>query len=147
VDREQFSAVFYGDGPVPPPWATDCPVKFEVWWKYAQVPPGEPVDLILAVGEQQSVVRVFDYLGQFPAPPRAGGDRQPVLSGAYIAVRLTFDELIAMVLPLTSLGRKIGSARECVHASGQPPELTLLQIIDGVDFVVPDSEAPITIDV
>jgi hypothetical protein len=44
VDRESFARVFYGEGPVPPPWATDCPVKFEVWLRYAQEPRGEPVN-------------------------------------------------------------------------------------------------------
>src|SRR3954471_12326131 len=37
MDRDTFSRVFYGDGDVPPPWATDCPVKFEVWLEYANV--------------------------------------------------------------------------------------------------------------
>lgn len=31
MDRDEFSRIFYGEGPVPPPLATDCPVKFEVW--------------------------------------------------------------------------------------------------------------------
>lgn len=144
MDRDEFSTVFYGAGPVPPPWATDCPVKFEVWWRYAQVQPGTPVDLILAVGEQQSVVRVFEYLSNFPPPVAIGAERQPVLSGAYIAVKLTFDDLLAMVLPLTSLGRKIGSARDAGNLLGSPPELMMQSIVDGAEFVAPDPAAPVT---
>ena len=145
MDREQFAAVFYGEGPVPPPWATDCPVKFEVWWKFAQDGANDPVDLILAVGEQQSVVRVFEYLATFPPAP-FGAERQPVLSGAYIAVRLTFPDLLTMVVPLTSLGRKIGSARESVAATAVVPEITLQAIVDGADFVVPDPQVPVMSD-
>jgi hypothetical protein len=140
MDREQFSRVFYGEGPVPPPWATDCPVKFEAWWAYARSPPGAPVDLILAVGEQQSVARVFEHISHFPAVGNELNDRRPVLSGAYIAVKLRFDELIAMVVPLTSLGRKIGSAREVVASRPTTPERTLMSIIRGDDFVVPATE-------
>src|SRR5690349_9774512 len=129
MDREQFSQVFYGEGPVPAPWATDCPVKFEVWWAYSQSTADDPVDLILAVGEQQSVALVFEHVRHFPAVGPMATDRRPVLSGAYIAIKLTFGELIALVVPLTSLGRKIGSAREVVASSmGSPLDQVLLRI-------------------
>ncbi len=137
VDREVFSRVFYGTGPVPPPWATDCPVKFEVWLKYAQQPFGQSVDLILALGEQHVVADVFNHVRNFGAPGLLSGNRRPVLSGGYIAVELTFDELIAIVLPLTSLGRKIGSARSVVDANGGNPPVVLETILSGADFVVP----------
>ena len=50
--------MFYGKGRVPPPWATDCPVRFDTWLAYAQTSDNEPVrrvDVILAVnGEKVS---------------------------------------------------------------------------------------------
>ena len=141
MDRETFSRVFYGDGDVPPPWATDCPVKFEVWLEYANNP---EADLILALGEQHVVAEVFRHIQTFPpvAPPDVG-HRRPVLAGGYIAVKLTFAELIAMVLPLTSLGRKIGSARSVVAAFGGDPVTVFAMMIRGDDFVVPDNEGTI----
>jgi hypothetical protein len=140
VDREDFSSIFYGTGPVPPPWATDCPVKFEVWLKYAQQPRGQAVDLILALGEQHVVADVFNHIRIFAAAGLVSGNRRPVLSGGYIAVELTFEELIAIVLPLTSLGRKIGSARDVVRDNGGNPTVVLATILSGADFQVsPDS--------
>jgi hypothetical protein len=138
MDRDEFSRTFYGEGPVPPPWATDCPVKFEVWWEYAQ-PLGHPVDLILALGEQHIVANVFEHVRNFA--PIGGGveDRRPVLSGGYIAVKLTFAELIAIVLPLTTLGRKIGSARKVVSAWNGTVNQALRSIIAGDAFEVPES--------
>ena len=68
-------------------------------------------------------------------------DRRPVLSGAYIAVDLVFDELIALVLPLTSLGRKIGTARRVVEANGGNGPTVLSRVIAGEDVVVPLSSS------
>jgi Subtilase family len=138
MNREAFAKVFYGDGPVPPPWATDCPVKFEVWWAYAQrTQPSDSVDLILALGEQHNIGEVLNYVRDFNVPGVPRSNRRPVLSGAYIAVELAFDELIAIVLPLTSLGRKIGTARQVVGA-GDPVNI-LTPIINGDDFVIPST--------
>jgi hypothetical protein len=144
MDRDEFSRIFYGEEPVPPPWATDCPVKFEVWWEYAQHPLGYPVDLILALGEQHIVAYVFEHVRDFGPIDRGVGDRRPVLSGGYIAVKLTFAELIAIVLPLTTLGRKIGSARDVVKASKRTMNQTLRSIIAGDDFVVPEGSSDTT---
>lgn len=137
MNRESFARVFYGEGPVPAPWATDCPVKFEVWWRYAQEPRVEPVDLILALGEQHIVAEVFAHIQGFAAVGVAPHDRRPVLSGPYIAVDLVFDELISLVLPLTSLGRKIGTARRVVDANGGDGPTVLARLIAGGDVDVP----------
>jgi hypothetical protein len=37
MDRDELAAVFYGTGAVPAPWATDCPVRFDVWLAFAPV--------------------------------------------------------------------------------------------------------------
>lgn len=140
MDREGFSRTFYGEGPVPAPWATDCPVKFEVWWRYAHSPPPEPVDLILALGEQHVVGAVFDYIRSAVPLGAPMSDRRPALSGAYIAVRLNLHELVGVVLPLTSLGRKIGTAREVVSANGGDPVAVISGVTSGGTFVVPLSE-------
>jgi hypothetical protein len=36
VDREELSRTFYGEAPPPPPWATDCPIRFEVWLRFGR---------------------------------------------------------------------------------------------------------------
>ena len=36
VDREIVYQAFYGGRPPPPPWATDCPIRFEVWLAFAE---------------------------------------------------------------------------------------------------------------
>src|SRR3954449_12233572 len=54
MDRNSLARIFYGDGPVPAVWATDCPVRFDVWNAFAKpTPPGSHgrVDVILAINE------------------------------------------------------------------------------------------------
>lgn len=136
AQRAELANVFYGEGPVPPPWATDCPIKFEVWLDYAHNPLQHRADLILALGEQHSVAEVFRHVSQFGG--MGGADRRPVLSGGYIAIGLTFDDLVTMVMPLTSLGRKIGSARHAVGANPGAPAAVLAGIIAGATFNLPD---------
>ena len=51
MEREELAEVFYGTGNVPFPFATDCPVRFDAWLRFAQPLKrrGAAVDVILAV--------------------------------------------------------------------------------------------------
>ncbi len=37
VDRETLYRTFYGEKPPPKPWATDCPIRFDVWLAFARM--------------------------------------------------------------------------------------------------------------
>jgi hypothetical protein len=105
MNRDELAEVFYGKGAVPAPWATACPVRFDVWLAFAQ--PGseeDPLrrDLILAINEEHGVRRVLD---RFDDPDLALDvvASQPIAAGSFVVAKLTLDELIRAVLPLTSL--------------------------------------------
>jgi hypothetical protein len=102
VDRKDLANIFYGEGRVPPPWATDCPVRFDTWFEFAQpssAPPPRRVDLILAVHEEHGVRRVLDHLTNLGVLALC----QAVAAGSFVAARLTLDELVRAVLPMTNL--------------------------------------------
>ncbi|MBT2456849.1 S8 family serine peptidase [Streptomyces sp. ISL-86] len=109
MDRDELAAVFYGEGPVPHPWATDCPLRFDTWLAFGQPSPAGPerrVELILAIREEHGVLRVlrhFDSLGM--------DDCQPIAAGSFVAARMTLAELVRAVLPMTNLSRIIRLAK------------------------------------
>jgi len=52
MERDQLAEIFFGRRADPAPWATDCPVRFDAWWAFAEPSPEGPqhlVDLILAI--------------------------------------------------------------------------------------------------
>lgn len=58
IDRQTFYKTFYGSSPPPPPWATDCPIRFEVWLAFGERV--QSVDLgvaAAALGTTQASVR------------------------------------------------------------------------------------------
>lgn len=136
MDRADLAAVFYGEGPVPVLWATGCPVHFDVWLAFATPPPGgtdagpEPApapgpeprqrrdagrqDLILAIREEYGVERVLDRFQELRLTDRC----RPVAAGSFVAVRLTLEELVSALLPLTSLAGVVRIAHELAHFSG-----------------------------
>ncbi len=102
MDREELAAVFYGEGRVPPPWATDCPVRFDTWLAFAQPSAealGRRVDVILAVNEEHGVRRVLDHFSNLGLL----GLIDPIAAGSFVVARLTLDELVRAVLPMTNL--------------------------------------------
>src|SRR3984893_516958 len=102
VDRDQLAAIFYGEGRVPPPWPTDCPVRFDTWLAFAQPSAealGRRVDVILAVNEEHGVRRVLDHFSTLMVL----GPSNPIAAGSFVVARLTLDELVRAVLPLTNL--------------------------------------------
>jgi hypothetical protein len=108
MERDELVAVFYGEGAVPPPWATDCPVRFDVWFQFAQ--PGgldKRVDLILAINEEHGLAQVLEYLRNPTLFPLA----QPLASGGFIAAKLTLSDMVAL-LSMTSLWRQVEMAKQ-----------------------------------
>jgi hypothetical protein len=100
MERDQLAEIFFGRRADPAPWATDCPVRFDAWWAFAEPSPEGPqhlVDLILAVNEEHGVRRVLDRLVQTQLPA------QPIAAGSFVVAKLTLDELVRTVLPLTNL--------------------------------------------
>jgi len=123
VQREELATVFYGEGPTPPPWATDCPVRFDTWLAFAQPPANPPprrVDLILAVHEEHGVMRVLDHFSNLGFLNLC----QAIAAGSFIAARLTIDELIRAVLPMTNLAG-------VVRGTQQMPAANLLAAAEG----------------
>lgn len=107
MDRDELSAIFYGADPVPPAWATDCPVRFDVWYAFAQPRPeglARRVDLILAINEEHGLANVLATLRQWP-------NAQPIASGSFVAAKLALRELVAM-LTMTSLWRQVSLAQQ-----------------------------------
>lgn len=101
MNRDELAATFYGRTAAPAPWATDCPVRFDAWLAFAESSPDGPqhrVDLILAANEEHGVRRVLDRLQQ-----AAIFQAQPIAAGGFVVAKLTLDELIRTILPLTNL--------------------------------------------
>lgn len=111
VDRRQFARIFHGPGYVAYPWATECPVKFDVWYELARRERGgaaKRADLILSVHEDHGVRRILEILEGHGLSDTA----QPIAAGSFIAARLTLPELIRVILPLTSMVGLIRDSRD-----------------------------------
>lgn len=122
VDRSELEAIFYGEGSSPPPWATDCPVRFDTWLAFTQIDEGERdkirvgilpaqrVDLILTINAEHGVQRLLDHLVR-PEFDELVQNAQPIASGSFVVARLTMGELVKAVLPLTNLHGVIRQAQ------------------------------------
>lgn len=122
MDRDVLAAVFYGEGSLPAVWATDCPVRFDVWHAFAAAtPPGADgrVDVILAINEEHGARRVLDHLQSLQL-----GESHPIASGSFVSAEMTLAELVRAVLPMTNLASLIALARRVPPAS----EMTFLDI-------------------
>lgn len=119
MDRKRLEELFYGKGPRPVPWATDCPVRFDALLALAHSPEDatEPrVDLILAINEEHGVQQIllrFKNLNMM-------NDCQPIASGSFIAAKLTLRELVQTMLPKTNLNRVIRDAHDLATRQGGP---------------------------
>jgi len=139
MEREELAAVFYGEGRIPSPWATDCPVRFDVWLKLAQPSRvrGDRVDLILAVNEEHGVRRVLDLLQKASAS-------QPIAAGSFVVASLTLDELVRVVLPMTNLFSVVRLAKErtpgeleAIASGAETENITSIQtpMSDGIERI------------
>ena len=110
MDRDQLAEIFFGERAEPAPWATDCPVRFDAWWAFAQPSPQGPqhlVDLILTVNEEHGVRKVLDSLVQAPL-----ATAQPIAAGSFVVAKLTLEALVRTILPLTNLYPVLRLARK-----------------------------------
>jgi subtilisin family serine protease len=129
MDREQLAAVFYGAGRVPPPWATDCPVRFDAWLAFAQYSPDASkrrIDIILAVNEEHGVRRVLDLFQS----QKIFGASSPIAAGNFVVARLTLTELVQAILPMTNLFSVVSQAK-------QAPQADLVAATKGLDTPSP----------
>ncbi|MBZ3903399.1 S8 family serine peptidase [Streptomyces griseiscabiei] len=122
MDRAELLAVFYGEGPVPVLWATDCPVHFDVWLAFAGPPTPAPAappssyrqDLILAVREEYGVERALERLRRL----RLTEACRPVAAGSFVVAQMTLEELVTALLPLTNLAGVVRVSHELAVESG-----------------------------
>lgn len=139
MGRDEFATIFYGLTRVPPPWSTDCPVRFDAWLAFANDPAGNRIDVILEVNEEHGIRRVLDQFSQLQMLVPS----QPIAAGSFIAARLTFDELVRGVLPMTNLYGVIQLAQdrpdlELVAAASDPAGASISSAsitVDGVERV------------
>ena len=102
MERDLLAAVFYGEGRAPPPFATDCPIRFDTWLAFSQPSPEgltRRVDVILAVNEEHGVRRVLDHFANLGLLVAIS----PIAAGGFVAARLSLDDLVRAVLPMTNL--------------------------------------------
>ncbi|MBM2614182.1 S8 family peptidase [Actinoplanes sp. LDG1-06] len=97
MKRREFDLVFSGRNPLLP-FATDCPVRYEVWLAFAtDDEPGRRHDLMLHASEWSAEELAEELESEL------GGGADVAVSGDYVAVRVTFAELVQSILPLTTL--------------------------------------------
>lgn len=131
MDRDELAEVFYGRGAVPPPWATDCPVRFDAWLALARPrQSGSEVreDLILSINEDYGVLQVLGHINQQLRMDSC----ELIASGSFIVAKLTLRELLQAVLPMTNLNGVIHTAQELAQQVGQA----------GIDNVLSDHPEP-----
>jgi hypothetical protein len=106
MERKELATIFYGEGRIPYTFATDCPVRFDVWLRFAQTTQkGEKrVDVILDVNEEHGVRRVLDLLRVTPMS-------NAIAAGSFVVASLTLDELVRVILPMTNLFGVVRSAK------------------------------------
>ncbi|WP_200302183.1 S8 family serine peptidase [Streptomyces adelaidensis] len=148
MDRAELLAVFYGEGPVPVLWATDCPVHFDVWLAFAEPPPSlqppapppspspppptpppssppSPSSPPPAPPpyRQDLILAVREEYGVERALERfqrlgLTEECRPVAAGSFVAAQVTLEELLRALLPLTSLAGVVRVAHELAVDSG-----------------------------
>ncbi|GAA2666324.1 S8 family serine peptidase [Actinoplanes palleronii] len=108
LTREELTALFNGDESVPPPWATDCAVKFDVWLEFSK--PSEwglnrRIDLILSIHEDHGTGDVVERLQNL--------DRaRPIATGGFVVASLSLPDLVRRILPVTNLADLLRLAQD-----------------------------------
>ena len=116
MERDELVKVFYGEGAVPTVWATDCPVRFDVWYEFAKPPaPGDDgrEDVILAINEEHGTRRVLDHFHNLQM-----WQCNPIAAGSFISAEMTLAELVRAVLPMTNLASLVKLAQDLLPPPG-----------------------------
>ncbi len=123
MEREELAAIFYGDGERPAVWATDCPIRFDVWYEFARdgsAPrPARRVEVIIAVNEEHGPRRVLEWLSDRETALQAAF--QPIAAGGFVSAQLTLEQLMLAAVPLTNLARVAEMAPSASVAANHPP--------------------------
>jgi hypothetical protein len=132
MERDELALTFYGPGPVPVPWATDCPVRFDAWLELAQATDqglDRRVDLILEVNEEHGVRPILSNLAQRNVAVTAS---QALAIAGFVVARLTLSELVRAVVPMTNLYTVVRLAQEAgpalesaIEAPADSPDVAL----------------------
>ncbi|MEU6393635.1 S8 family serine peptidase [Streptomyces sp. NPDC046939] len=141
MDGSQLERAFYGPGPAPEPWVTECPVTFDAWSAYAlHGASGRRVDVILAVHQDHGSQAVVAHL-----VAHATADARIVAAGAVVVAELTFSDLLHAVLPLTNLR---GLVRRAKRLSLQQIQMAAAGGPDSViaSTMTPDDPDSVSID-
>jgi len=134
MERNELARVFFGDGNVPPPWASECPVKFDAWEVLAQPSTqgiAREADLILTVAEQWGVSSVLEQLWNLQV-----GDAKMIAAENFIVARLALPNLIGGVLPITSLVIDIRRAQQLGDSL-----IEIVEVLDERNHVVLEQTA------
>lgn len=119
MDRREFDLVFHGDDPQLR-FAVESPVRYEVWLAYATAPePGTRHDLIVHVRSGDRPENVAAVLREKFGDPAAAAAAEIAVTGDFLAVRLTFEELVRVLLPLTDLGPVLAHAAQLARLHNQ----------------------------
>jgi subtilisin family serine protease len=118
VQRHEFDAVFFGEDPLLE-YASDCPVRYEVWLAYALDEPHDPAeeaagarhDVMIKVDADADADLVTDGLIEALAAAGITEEALVASAGDFIAVSLTFPELVQHVIGLTSLAPLLRALR------------------------------------
>lgn len=102
VNADEFERVFRPPHVSAGPHTLDSPIRYEVWRTYALAGPDERVDLLLEPTADESgtlLTRVSRYAEDSGV---VLSEAMPAMIGGLIAIRLTFQTFIEIVVPLTS---------------------------------------------
>jgi hypothetical protein len=109
MNRDELTGLFYGIGPTPHPWATDCPIKFDVWWQFAQPSRhgiDQRIDLILTIHEDHGVADVLQRVAAYDLP-RA----RPAAVGGFVVASLALPDLMRAIVPISNLEGLVWAAK------------------------------------
>ena len=122
MEREELTAIFYGDEERPAVWATDCPIRFDVWYEFARdgsAPrPARRVEVIIAVTEEHGPRRVLEWLKDRATAPQAAFE--PIAAGGFVCAA-DVGAADAGGGPLTNLARVAEMAPSASVAANHPP--------------------------
>jgi subtilisin family serine protease len=102
VRIEEFEGIFRPPRPSAGPHTLDAPIRYEVWRSYALGRPADPVDLLLESTELGSATAIKAIRGSLTRLDVDLGVARPATLDELIVIKLDFDALLEVIVPLTS---------------------------------------------